>query len=186
MYPRKSDPWYVHAGLYAVIVILIAILVKVAIIDPQDVMQKEHYYKTESRARMKDIKEAEILWFKQHKQYTDNIDSLIEFVKTSPMVDSLVKGVDTLTNRSTNPFVKLTVGTFIPDSLRMTPKSGQPYTLQVDTSTTVDTVVSRTGRITRIDSTVHIGQKYYLEDPDGYGSVGSLTNEALKNTASWE
>jgi hypothetical protein len=31
-----------------------------------------------------------------------------------------------------------------------------------------------------------IGTKYYIEDPDGYGSVGSLSNDALKNTASWE
>lgn len=182
----KTDPWYVHAILYALIIILIAILVKVAIIDPNRVVAAENYYKSESRARMKDIKEGEILWFKQHGYYTASLDSLVNFIKTSPVVDSVEHGIDTLTNKSTNPFVKLTAGKFVPDSLYKTPKSFSPYTLQIDTSVSVDTVVSRTGRILRIDSTKHIGTRYYLEDPDGYGSVGSLTNDALKNTASWE
>ena len=35
----KSEPWYFHAALYAVIVILIAILIKVAIIDPKNVVE---------------------------------------------------------------------------------------------------------------------------------------------------
>ncbi len=182
----KTDPWYVHAALYAVIIILIFILVKVAIIDPNRVVTAENYYRTESRARMIDIKEGEILWFKKYGQYTANMDSLVNFIKTSPMVDSVESGIDTLTNKSTNPFVSLTAGKFIPDSLFKTPKSFSPYKLSVDTSVSVDTVVSRTGRILRIDSTKHIGTLYYLKDPDGYGSIGSLTNTALKNTASWE
>ncbi len=182
----KSDPWYVHAALYTVILILIFILVKVAIIDPDKVVESENYYKTESRARMKDIKEGEILWFKKYKQYTGNLDSLIAFLNSDQSVDSAMKSWDTLTNKSTNPFVKLTSGNFVPDSLFRTPKTHSLYTLQVDTSVSVDTVVSRTGRILKIDTTKHIGSKYYLEDPDGYGTIGSLTNDALKNTASWE
>ena len=182
----KSDPWYVHAALYAVIVILIAILIKVAIIDPNNVVQAENYYKTESRARMKDIKEGEILWFKKHNSFTGNLDTLVNFLKTDNSIDSVMNSRDTLTNKSTNPFVTLNNGKFEPDSLYRTPKSHSFYTLQVDTSTHVDTVVSRRGRILKIDTTRTIGTTYFLEDPDGYGSVGSLTNDALKNTASWE
>jgi len=182
----KSDPWYVHASLYGVIVILIIVLVKVAIIDPNHVVEAENYFKTESRARMKNIKEGEILWFKIHKQYTGNLDNLIAFLNSDSSVDSVMNSQDTLTHKSTNPFAMLASGKFVPDSLYRTPKSHSLYTLQVDTSTSVDTVVTRGGRILRIDTTKHIGSKYYLEDPDGYGTIGSLTNDALKNTASWE
>jgi hypothetical protein len=182
----KSDPWYVHAALYAVIVILVIILVKVAIIDPNHVVERENYFKTESRARMKNLKEGEMLWFKKHKQYTGNLDSLIAFLNSDSSVDSAINSRDTLINKSTNPFAKLATGNFVPDSLYRTPKSHSLYTLQVDTSMSVDTVVSRRGRILKIDTTKHIGSKYYIEDPDGYGTVGSITNEALKNTASWE
>ncbi len=182
----KTDPWYIHAALYGVIVILVFILVKVAIIDPNDIMEKENYYKTESRLRMKDIKEGEIIYFKKHNKFTGNLDSLVNFIKTSPLVDSAMSAYDTLTHKSANPFANLSTGKFTPDSLLRSPKSNQPYTLEVDTSVSVDTVVNRYGRITKIDTTKKIGTKYYLEDPDGYGTIGSLTNEALKNTASWE
>jgi hypothetical protein len=50
----------------------------------------------------------------------------------------------------------------------------------------IDTVVNQRGRILRVDSTVTIGNLYYIEDPDGYGTIGSIDNDALKNTASWE
>ena len=182
----KPEPWYIHAVLYFVIAILVVILVKVAIIDPKDVVEKEKYYKQESRLRMKNIKEAEILWNKKHGHFTGNLDSLITFVKTDPMVDSVMNAFDSLSRRPANPFVSLTSGQFTPDSLYRTPKSHKPYVLEVDTSVSADTVIGRNNKIKRIDSTVVIGNRYYLEDPDGYGSVGSLESDALKNTASWE
>ena len=182
----KSEPWYFHAALYAVIVILVAILIKVAIIDPKNVVEEENYFKNESRLRMKNIKEAEILYQKKYNRFSGNLDSLINFVKTSPMVDSVINGYDSLSRRSTDPFLKLTDGKFTPDSLLRTPKSQQMYTLRIDSSVTADTVVDRRGRILRIDKHTVMGTKYYLDDPDGYGSIGSLDNEALKNTASWE
>ncbi len=182
----KSDPWYVHAALYTVIVILVVILVKVVIIDPNDFVQKENYYRTESRLRMKDIKEGEILFYKKHNKFSGNLDTLVDFIKTSPLVDSAMAAYDTLTKKSSNPFLDLSSGKFTPDSLIWAPKSHQRFTLEIDTSVSVDTVVNRYGRITKIDTTKKIGTKYYLEDPDGYGSIGSINNEALKNTASWE
>ncbi len=182
----KAEPWYIHAALYAVILILVFILVKVAIIDPNNVIEAENYYKHESRLRMKNIKEAEILYFKKNNRFVGNLDSLVAFVKTDPSVEKAMAGFDSLTQKSTNPFVKLSSGQFVPDSLMYTPKSHSYYSLAVDTSISVDTVVTRTGRISKIDTTKHIGSLYYLEDPDGYGTVGSLNNVALKNTASWE
>jgi hypothetical protein len=182
----KSEPWYIHFILYFVIAILIVILIKVAIIDPKDQVEKEKYYKQESHLRMKNIKEAEILWNKKHGHFTGNLDSLINFIKTDPMVDSVINAYDSLSRRSANPFVDLTTGQFTPDSLYWTPKSHSPYVLQVDTSVSADTIYGRNNQIKRIDSSLVIGNRYYLEDPDGYGSVGSLESDALKNTASWE
>ena len=186
MAPKTVEPWYIHTILYVVIVILVVILVKVAIIDPSNIVEQEKYYRTESRLRMKDLKEAEILWDKVHGKFTGNIDSLINFLKTSPMVDSVINSVDSITNKSTNPFLALSHGTFTPDSLYRTPKTQKPYLVKIDTSVSVDTVVNRVGKIIRIDSTKAYGTMYYIEDPDGYGTIGSTTNLALKNTVSWE
>jgi hypothetical protein len=182
----KAEPWYLHAALYAVIVVLIIILIKVAILDPKEVVEQEKYYRTESRLRMKNLKEAEILWEHKYGSFTDNLDSLIHFVKNDPMVDSVVNATDSITKKSSNPFIPLYKGEFIVDSLFKTPKSQQPYIVHIDTTTNVDTVVNRQGKLLRIDSTLVIGSIYYIEDPDGYGSVGSLDNQALKNTVSWE
>ena len=77
-------------------------------------------------------------------------------------------------------------GEFTPDSLFRTPKSWQFYTLQIDTSEQVDTVVNRQGKVLRVEKSTVIGKRYFIEDPDGYGPVGSLKDDALKNTASWE
>jgi hypothetical protein len=182
----KPEPWYIHAVLYFIIAILVVILVKVAIIDPKDVVENEKYYKQESHLRMKNIKEAEILWNKKHGRFTGNLDSLITFIKTDPMVDSVMNAFDSLSRRPANPFVPLTSGQFTPDSLFRTPKTHSPYVLQIDTSVSADTIYGRNNQIKRIDSSLVIGNRYYLEDPDGYGSVGSLESDALKNTASWE
>ncbi len=41
-------------------------------------------------------------------------------------------------------------------------------------------------KIVRVDTTTVIGSLYYLECPDGYGTVGDLESPTLRNTASWE
>lgn len=182
----KPEPWYIHAALYAVIVILIFILVKVAIIDPNEVIKAENYNRTESRLRMKNLKEAEILYNKKHGQFTGNLDTLIDFVKNDPFVDSVKNAFDSLSRRPANPFVPLTHGEFTPESLFSAPKSGQRYIVQIDTTTNTDSVFTRNNKFLRIDTTVAIGTMYYIEDPDGYGTIGSVSDEALRNTASWE
>jgi hypothetical protein len=182
----KSDPWYVHAILYTVIVILAALLIKVAIIDPKDEVAIEKYNKTESRLRMDNLKEAQILWEKKFGHFTGSIDSLINFIQNDPMVKEVRNGYDSLSKKSTDPFIKLSNGKFTPDSLYRTPKSWQQYVMQIDTSEQVDTVVNRRGKVLRVEKHIVIGKRYYIEDPDGYGTVGSLTDDALKNTSSWQ
>jgi hypothetical protein len=181
-----TDPWYIHVILYSIIAILTLLLIKIAILDPKEVVATEKFNRTESRLRMNNIKEAEILWQLKYGNFTGNLDSLVNFVKHDSFVDSVVNAFDSLTMRSANPFKPLSSGNFVPDSLFRTPKSFSSYILQVDTSTKVDTVINRKGAIVRIDTTKTIGSRYYLEDPDGYGTIGSLNNDALKNTASWE
>ncbi len=183
----KSEPWYIHAALLVVILILSYILIKVAYIDPSNYMKQENYYKTESHLRMDNIRQAEILWDKKYKRFTDNLDSLVNFVKTDSFVYQVMNGVDTITGKSTNPFKKLkSVGAFVPESLFFSPKTHKRYILQVDTSTVLDTFINRRGKITKVDTNITIGTRYFLKDPDGYGTIGDLHNEALKNTASWE
>lgn len=182
----SGDPWYVHAALYFVIAVLTVILIKVAIIDPKELMEAERYYKTESRLRMTNIKEAEILWAKKFGNFSGDLNGLIMFIKNDPFVDSVMNGYDSLTRKSSNPFKNLTSGEFTPDSLMYSPKTHSQYILQIDTTVSVDTVVNRRGVVIRIDSTLVLGTRYYLEDPDGYGTIGDLYNDAKKNTASWE
>lgn len=182
----KSDPWYIHAGLYLVIAILTVLLVKVAIIDPHEYVKTEKYNRTESRIRMTNLKEAEMLWERKYEDYTGNLDTLIQFIKSDPYVDSVVNAFDSLIMKPANPFKPLLSGAFVPESLKWTPKSHSVYILKIDTAIVIDTVINRRGKITRIDTTITFGTRYYLEDPDGYGSIGSLETDALKNTASWE
>jgi hypothetical protein len=182
----KSEPWYFHAAMYVIIVVLIGILIKVAILDPKETVQEEKFYRNETRLRMDNLKEAEILWYNKYNRYTDNLDSLIAFIKYDPYVDSIVNAYDSVSRRPANPFDKLSTGEFTPDSLRRTPKTQSEFIIQVDTTTSVDTVVNRAGKVLRLDTTTVIGSRYYIEDPDGYGTIGSLDNDALKNTASWE
>ena len=182
----KPEPWYIHAGLYLVIIILAIVLIKVAIIDPKAEVELQQYYTSESHLRMDNIKQGEILWNQKFGKFTDNLDSLVNFIQTSPFVDSVVHGFDTLSNRSTNPFKALTSGTFTPESLYFSPRTHQRFLLSVDTTTSADTVINRRGKITRIDTNTTMGNLYLLEDPDGHGTIGSTTDEALKNTASWE
>ena len=183
---KNEDPWYLHAGLYFIIAVLTVLLIKVAVIDPKKEIDAERYYKTEARLRMANLKEAQILYNKKFKTYTNSVDKLIEFIKTDRFVDSVVNAFDSTTMKPANPFKPLSNGVFTPDSLYKTPKSHKPFIVQIDTSITQDTVINQRGKVLRVDTKKLIGTKYYIEDPDGYGTIGSIDNEALKNTASWE
>jgi len=186
MKSQAGDPWYIHAVLYLVIAILTILLIKVAIIDPKDAVEQEKFYRTESRLRMNNIKAAQILFQKKFGNYTDNLDKLVQFIREDKFVDSVMNAFDSLTMKPSNPFKPLSHGEFTPESLKLSPKSFQPYIIQIDTSMSIDTTINRRGVVVKIDTTRVLGTKYFLEDPDGYGTVGDLYNDALKNTSSWE
>lgn len=183
---QRQDQWYIHAAFYVIIAVLVYVLIQVAIVEPKEIVAIEKYNKNEARLRMKNLKEAELLYFKKNNRFTNNIDTLLAFVKTSPFVDSVINGFDSMLNRSSNPFVKLSHGEFTIDSLFTTPKSGERFSLSVDSAVSFDTVITPSGKFLRVDTNLVMGQRYRIEDPDGYGYIGDLTNEALKNTASWE
>lgn len=183
---KKNEPWYIHAVLYVIIAILVFVLVKVAVIDPTEHIENENYYRSESHLRMDNIRQAQILWERRNKQFSDNLTQLISFVKTDSTVKSLMTGIDTLTNRSTNPFKNLTSGMFEPDSLMFSPKSHRPFLVQIDTTTSIDTVINQRGKIIKVDTSIVIGSVYIIECPDGYGKIGDLKTLTLKNVASWE
>lgn len=186
MKSQAGDPWYIHAALYLVIAVLSIILIKVAIIDPKNAVEQNRFWQTESRLRMNNIKAAEILWQKKNGNFTDNLSDLINFIKYDSFVDSVVNSFDSLTMKPANPFKALSNGQFTPESLMNSPKTYQMYVLQIDTSLSVDTTINRRGVVIKVDSTLILGTRYFLEDPDGYGSVGDLYNDAKKNTSSWE
>jgi hypothetical protein len=165
---------------------LTILLIKVAIIDPKDAVEQEKFYRTESRLRMNNIKAAQILFQKKFGNYTDNLDKLVQFIREDKFVDSVMNAFDSLTMKPSNPFKPLSHGEFTPESLKLSPKSFQPYIIQIDTSMSIDTTINRRGVVVKIDTTRVLGTKYFLEDPDGYGTVGDLYNDALKNTSSWE
>lgn len=183
---RKGEPWFVHFIMYVIIAILVFVLIKVAYLDPNEVIEQEKYFKQESRLRMSNLRAAERLWQEKFGKFTDNLDSLINFVKTDAGVKKVMEGIDTVTKRSTNPFVNLTSGLFEPDSLFYSPKSRVRFNLQVDTSEVADTIIDRRGRILKVDLVRTIGQRYFIGCPDGYGSIGDVRSDAMKNTASWE
>ncbi len=183
---KKTEPWYIHAVLWVIIVVLAVVLIQVAIIQPREVVKMEKYYKAESRLRMSNIREAQKLWKDKFGQFTDNIDSLIYFVQNDTTVAKIMTEIDSITNRPKNPFKDLSHGAFSPDSLFLSPKTYSPYKMEVDTSVSVDTVIDRRGRIIKIDSTIVIGTRYLVEGPDGYGKIGDLYSDALINAASWE
>ncbi len=183
---KKTEPWYIHAVLWVIIVVLAVVLIQVAIIQPREVVRMEKYYQSESRLRMSNIREAQKLWQDKFGQFTDNLDSLIYYISNDTSVAKLATEIDTITGRSKNPFKDLTSGQFTADSLFLSPKSLSTYNLAVDTSISVDTVIDRRGRIIKIDSIITIGTRYLVECPDGYGKIGDLFSDALINAASWE
>jgi len=188
---KRSEPWYIHAVLYVVIIVLVFVLVQVSIIEPTRVIKTQTYNKTESRARMLNLMEAQMLYERKNDVYSDNLDTLIYFIKNDSGVALLMAGFDTLYRndsmvfRTTSPFHNLAAGEFIPDSIYTSPRSGKLFIVQVDTLQEIDTVINRRGKIVKIDTNYTIGTKYVIESPDSEDKIGDLFSEALKNTASW-
>lgn len=141
--------------LKAIIVILIGVLIYV-LYEPFKIREQENAYKKESRARMINIRLAQLQYISEYGIYASSMDTLIAFVNKN-----LESGVSSKEN-----FKPLTFSEFVAESLLHSPKSLSPY------------------RLTSIDTTII--KKYLLECPDGYGQIGSLTDESRINKADWE
>jgi hypothetical protein len=141
--------------LKIVIVLLIGVLLY-TIWEPFDIIRTQDQQRVESRLRMTNIRNAQMFYFGQHQTYQRDLDSLIYWITTDSLV---IAKQDSL-------FRPLREGEFIAESLKYSPRSHEPYILEVD-----DT------------SATH---RYYLECPDGFGSVGSLTDVSQLHRASWE
>ncbi len=124
--------------------------------EPYKIREQEESYKRESRLRMQNIRAAQLKHIEFRGTYARSIVDLVEFVKAGIASDSLNPGM----------FRPLTSGSFIPESLLYSPKTWKLWELVV-----VDTTAIK---------------KWYVEDPNGYGSVGSLTDDSKVNKASWE
>ncbi len=183
---KKTEPMYIHIILTVVILVLVYVLAEVAYFIPKEKLDNENYWTQESHLRMNNIRQAEILWKNKFKKFTDNLDSLILFIKTDSTVLAKINGYDSLSMKPTNPFDTLTNGRLDFDSLFYSPKSHKFFILKVDTTVKTDSTFDHRGRFRGIDTTIIIGSKYYLASPDGYGTIGDLERDALINTASWE
>ena len=60
--------------------------------------------------------------------------------------------------------------------------------MEVDTNTSIDTIINRRGIIVNIDTTIVIGTRYVILTPDSTNKdkIGDKFSDALKNAASWE
>ncbi len=193
---KKTEPWYLHAGLWAVIAVLVVILIQVSITEPTNIIRTKKYNQEESRLRMRNLKNAEILYQQKYDTFTDNLDTLINFIKTDSTVLKLMAAVDTVRIyrvdgdstylKSKNPFSDLISGPFNYDSLYITPMSGKNFIVNVDTLLEVDTVINRRGRIVKIDSIITIGKRYLIKNPDSDDKIGDVDSDALLNTESWD
>ncbi len=139
-----------------VVIVLLIGLLIYVIYEPYRIMEEEELYKSESRSRMINIRAAQLQFIGRFGVYSSSIDSLIAFVDTTFPAGTDTSGI----------FKPLASGPFVPESLLYAPKSHRKYSL-----TSVDTTIIK---------------KYLLEDPDGYGSIGSLTDDSRVNKASWE
>lgn len=196
MSKKAAEPWYLHAGLWAIIVVLVVILIQVSIIGPNEIVRTREYNKNESRLRMKNLKQAQILYEQKYDKFTDNLDTLINFIKNDAGVHKLMSEFDTVKVysakgdstilKSRNPFVDLISGPLDFDSLYFSPKSGRPFIVKVDTLLEVDTVINRRGTIVKIDSITTIGKRYFIKNPDSDDKIGDVGSDALLNTESWD
>ena len=138
------------------VIVLLLAALVYVLYEPYKIREQEELYKKESRLRMINIRTAQLTFISESGRYCSTLDSLVMYIKAK--LDSAT--IDA------SIFKPLTHGSFEPDSLLHSPKSLRPYSLQ-----SVETTVIK---------------KYLLEDPDGYGSIGSLTDDMRVNKASWE
>lgn len=145
----------------AVVIVVGAWYLYKTINDPWQEYQTTQRATELTRARMDHIRTALIEYRDQEDRYPRSLDTLVTFVKT----DSVYQGADL-----SEVFPVPRGGTFYPDSLPYSPRTGNPFVYDV---------------VRNDSSGVEI---YFLQDPDVPGdSIGShVPDPARRNAASWE
>lgn len=151
---HKQPFGIVDIVLVAVIVALTGALWYV-IWSPGQQLAYQNDMKWESRARMSALRSAEIEFFNAKQRYTNNIDTLIQFVQN-----------EVSKSRRDSLFTKLYISGFSFDSLRLSPVKRLPYEIAIDDTAAI--------------------HRYQIVDPDGFGTISSITNPDEHNKASWE
>lgn len=141
--------------LKIIIVLLLGVLVY-TIWEPYEIKRTEARQRSESRLRMANLRNAQMFYYSQFQTYQKDLDSLITWIES----DSLAVA------KQDSIFKPLITGDFEPESLKYSPRSHEPYTIEVDDS-----------------SATH---RYYIECPDGFGYVGSIDDLSQLHRASWE
>lgn len=142
--------------LLKIIIVILLAVLIYTLWEPYEIRRTEDRHRAESRLRMTNIRNAQMFYFRQYQTYQREIDSLITWIES----DSLVIA------KSDSLFQPLRVGEFVADSLRYSPRSHRSYIIEVD-----DT------------SATH---RYYIECPDGFGSVSSIDDLSQLHRPSWE
>jgi len=187
---KRTDPWYIHVGLYIVIVGLVAVLINVAVIEPKDVAETARYQKAEARLRMENIQEALKLFEMKNGKLTDSKQEILSFINSDRMKaikDSLKN--DELTGASykePDPFKNHSDGTFVPDSMFMNPYTYQPFVLKVVPIYQTDSVFVN-NKFRNIDSTLK-STNYFILNPATEEFIGdtTTTNILTKHKVSWK
>jgi hypothetical protein len=139
-----------------IIIVLLLGVLVYTIWEPFEHVRVEEQNMQESRLRMSNLRNAQMFYHRQYSTYQSDIDSLLRWIQT----DSLVVA------KSDSLFKPLSDGIFEPESLRFSPRSHQTYSIAVDDTSST--------------------KRYLIECPDGYGSIGSLTDVSMLHRGSWE
>ncbi len=124
--------------------------------EPYQIREREDRYRRESRLRMLNIRSAQLKHIELRGGYSGSISELVEFIKAGLATDTIKVAM----------FKPLTDGAFVPESLLYSPKTWKPWELSIVDTTTI--------------------KKWYVEDPNGYGFIGTLSDDMKVNKASWE
>ncbi len=142
--------------IYKAIIVVLVGLLIYVIYEPYQIREQERQFRHESRLRMLNVREAQLQHINRFFRYNSSVDSLVQFIR-----DSLIAQ-----NINLERFRPLSHGLFTPESLLYSPRTHRPYILMADD----------TSRI----------KKYFLQCPDGHGSIGSMDDDTRVNKASWE
>ncbi|MEX0684752.1 MAG: hypothetical protein WD267_10730 [Balneolales bacterium] len=141
-------------GMAVVIVFLSWFLVE-SIRGPYQEVLEVREVTEQTRQRMINVRDALIAYERTHESFPENLDSLVEFLKTN----------ERMRNEGPELFQERPPHTYNPDSIIYSPRSGERFNY-----TLVDTIRPNI---------------YLLEDPNTEDHIGDLERTTNLNATSW-